>query len=220
MYGELKLGVNHKNAQFYLRRAAAEANAYCPQGAYIWALILFGLYEEDMGIRDEVEGREYLAKAAELNYLPAMYKLGYCYEFGEFEFPVDPRLSIEYYKRAAQGGHPESQVALSGWYLTGAPGILDQSDSLAFQWCSKASAHGLGKAEYAMGQYYEMGVGIEPNLAEALEWYKKASAHGFVKAKERLAQSDVAPALSRSLYGSMRQQSRSKDKKKNDCVIS
>ncbi|KAI9291183.1 HCP-like protein, partial [Neoconidiobolus thromboides FSU 785] len=186
IYGELKLGVNHKNAQFYLRRSASEANQYCPQGAYIWALILFGLYEEDLGIRDDVEGRDYLIKAADLNYLPAQYKLGYCYEYGEYNLQVDPMLSIDYYRRAAQGGHPEAQVALSGWYLTGAPGVLDQSDELAFQWCSKASSQGFPKAEYAMGQYYEMGVGVEISLQNALGWYKKAASNGFEKAKERL----------------------------------
>ncbi|KAI0241268.1 hypothetical protein L0F63_006346 [Massospora cicadina] len=220
IYGELKLVANYNYAQFYLRRSAAEATAYCPQGAYIWALVLFGLYEVDLGIRDEVEGREYLIKAADLNYLPAQYKLGYCYEFGEFGFTVDPKLSIEYYKRAAHAGHLESQVSLSGWYLTGAPGILEQSDSLAFSWCAKASERGLGKAEYAMGQYHEMGVGVDPDLDMALAWYKKASDHGFQKAKERLAQPDVAPTLTRTQFGSLRQPSHAKGKKKSDCVIS
>lgn len=220
-YGELKLHANFKNAQFYLRRGASEANTYCPQGAYVWALILFGLYEKDLGIRDEVEGREYLIKSADLDYAPAQYKLGFCYEFGEFNFPIDPRLSIEYYQRAADRGHPDAQVSLSGWYLTGCPGILEQNDDYAFRWCNKACSQGLGKAEYAMGQYCEMGVGTPCDMEAARSWYQKASKHGFEKATERLNEPDLAPTLSRAQFGSMRQQGRnSKDKKKGDCIIS
>lgn len=220
-YGELKLHANFKNAQFYLRRGASLANKYCPQGAYVWALILFGIYEKDLGIRDEVEGREYLIKSGELNYAPAQFKLGFCYEFGEFNFPVDPRLSIEYYQLAADRGHPDAQVSLSGWYLTGCPGILEQNDEYAFQWCNKACSQGLGKAEYAMGQYCEMGVGTPCDIDAARSWYQLAAKHGFEKASERLNEPDLAPALSRAQFGSMRQQGRSsKDKKKGDCTIS
>jgi TPR repeat protein len=89
--------------------------------------------------------------------------------------PVDPRTSIAWYSRAAVQEEHQSALALSGWYLTGAEGILAQSDTEAYLWARKAAQAGLSKAEYAMGYFTEVGIGCPPNLEEAKRWYQRAA---------------------------------------------
>ena len=70
--------------------------------------------------------------------------------------PVDPRLSIAWYSKAAVQEEHQSELALSGWYLTGSEGVLQQSDTEAYLWARKAAQSGLAKAEYAMGYFTEV----------------------------------------------------------------
>jgi TPR repeat protein len=218
LYGDMKLPKSQQSAHLFLRRASQAATKEFPQGAYIWGLILLGIFEVDLGLRDEIEARESLEKAADLKYVPAIFKCGYCYEYGEHGFPVDPAKSIYYYKSAAHRGHPEAQMALSGWYLTGAPGVLEPRDQEAIKWCSLAANQNLPKAEYAMGYYHEVGVGVEINMDEAMKWYHRAARNGSVEAKKRLEKD--APQVRRSEYGSVKIKKHTKGKdKKGDCVI-
>jgi len=69
----------------------------------------------------------------------------------------------------------ESALALSGWYLTGADGVILQSDTEAYLWARKAAEKGLGNAEYALGYYTEVGIGVVASLDEAKRWYYKAA---------------------------------------------
>ncbi len=80
---------------------------------------------------------------------------------------MDPRRSIAWYTKAAQRGDGESELALSGWYLTGSEGVLKQSDSEAYLWARRAASKGIPKAEYAVGYYAEVGIGVASNLDEA-----------------------------------------------------
>ena len=93
--------------------------------------------------------------------------------------PRDARQSIIWYTRAAAQGEHQSELALSGWYLTGADGILQQSDTEAYLWARKAAMAGLAKAEYAMGYFTEVGIGVPANLDDAKRWYWKASCKLF-----------------------------------------
>lgn len=101
--------------------------------------------------------------------------------------PPDPGLAIHMYNIAAQQNHKEACFALTAWYLVGAPGILCQSDTEAYLWAKKAAEQGLAKAEYAVGYFTEMGIGIKRNLPEAKAWYQSALEHGDKRASTRLA---------------------------------
>ena len=111
-----------------------------------------------------------------------------CYEYGNLGCIVDPRKSIAWYSRAAERGDPEAELALSGWYLTGAEGILPQSDQEAFLWAQRAAEKGLAKAEFAVGYYIESGIGTRPDLNEAKRWYLRAAEQGQKRAMARLAE--------------------------------
>ena len=67
---------------------------------------------------------------------------------------------------AAQQNHRDACFALTAWYLVGSPGVLPQSDTEAFLWAKKAAEAGLAKAMYAVGYFYEVGIGTPSSMQE------------------------------------------------------
>lgn len=137
---------------------------------------------------DPGQAREFFTQAAQYGYPPSQFKLGCCYEYGSLTCPVDPRRSIAWYTRAAERGDAEAELALSGWYLTGSEGVLKQSDSEAYLWARRAANKGLAKAEYAVGYYSEVGIGVKQDGEEAKRWYMRAAAQGNKRAMQRLTE--------------------------------
>jgi TPR repeat protein len=129
----------------------------------------------DIIVRDEQYASQLFHQAAELGYKFSQFRLGNAYEYGLMGCPVDNRTSIIWYTRAAAQGEHQSELALSGWYLTGSEGILSQNDTEAYLWARKAATAGLAKAEYAMGYFTEVGIGATANLDDAKRWYWRAA---------------------------------------------
>ncbi|KAG0277812.1 hypothetical protein BGZ95_005306 [Linnemannia exigua] len=134
----------------------------------------------------QLYGKDLFIRSAGLGYAPAQFKLGICYELGLTHFPMDPSHSFVWYKRAAMQGHADAELAVSGWYLTGHPQGLAQSEPLAYEWASKAARRGWSKAEYTLGHYHEVGIGVPQDLQLAKQWYLKAAARGNERALLRL----------------------------------
>lgn len=178
---------NTREAIVWLKRAASQADEDNPH-----ALHELGLLHEKptstIVLFDEAYARELFTQAAQLGYSPSQFKLGSAYEYGNLTCPVDPRRSIAWYTKAAQKGDGESELALSGWYLTGSEGVLKQSDSEAYLWARRAASKGIPKAEYAVGYYSEVGIGVNANLDEAKRWYMRAAAQGNKRAMQRLTE--------------------------------
>ena len=124
---------------------------------------------------DEAASRRYFTQAANLGYKFSQFRLGCAYEYGLLGCNVDPRQSIAWYSKAAVQEEHQSELALSGWYLTGTEGVLQQSDTEAYLWARKAAQAGLAKAEYAMGYFTEVGIGAPANLEDAKRWYWKSA---------------------------------------------
>ncbi|KAE8197723.1 hypothetical protein A4X06_0g3060 [Tilletia controversa] len=184
--GELGCKKSVKEGVKWLKRSAEAATPEFPHALHELAL----LHErgiDNVLFVDPEYSCELLAQAAELGYAPSAYKLGVNYEYGRMGCPQDAGLSIHMYNIAAQQGHKEACFALTAWYLVGAPGILPQSDTEAYLWAKKAGEQGLGKAEYAVGYFTEMGIGTIKDLAESKAWYKRAQEHGDKRANQRLA---------------------------------
>ena len=93
--------------------------------------------------------------------------------------PIDTRQSISWYSQAAAQEEHQSELALSGWYLTGSEGVIGQSDMEAYLWARKAALAGLAKAEYAMGYFTEVGIGAPADLEAAKRWYWRAACEFF-----------------------------------------
>ncbi|KAK2626576.1 hypothetical protein QTJ16_003751 [Diplocarpon rosae] len=178
---------NPREAVGWLKRAAERADAENPHALHELGL----LYEAPQGtdsfvVRDEAYSFSLFSQSAELGYKFSQFRLGAAFEYGLFNCPIDPRQSIMWYSRAASQQEHQSELALSGWYLTGSEGVLQQSDTEAYLWARKAAMAGLAKAEYAMGYFTEVGIGSPANLEDAKRWYWRAAAQDFPKARERL----------------------------------
>lgn len=170
---------NPREAIGWLKRAAEQADEDNPHALHELALV----YESPSGTlvpHDPVYAKNLLTQAAQLGYTPSQFKLGQCFEYGTLTCPVDPKRSIAWYTKAAENGFSEAELALSGWYLTGSEGILKQSDSEAYLWARRAANKGLHKAEYAVGYYAEVGIGIKQDIEFAKKYYMRAAGGFFV----------------------------------------
>ncbi|XJO72966.1 hypothetical protein BDV3_004020 [Batrachochytrium dendrobatidis] len=188
IYGTLGQQQNPREGVTLLKRAAEQADETSPNALHELAI----LYEGEIPgitnviIPDPAYSHELLTQSAKLGYAPSQYKLGLCHEYGNLGVPIDPRRSIAWYTKAAEQGDPDAELALSGWYLTGADGILKQSDQEAYLWARKAADKGLAKAEYAVGYFVEHGVGIRSDMDEARKWYMRSAGQGNKRAIQRL----------------------------------
>jgi len=185
--GEMHMRKDIKNAIKWLKRAVAVATKENNGAASAYELS--ELFENGMPpvvYPDELYSLELLVQAAELDYPPAQYKLGRCFEYGELGCPTDAIQSIHWFLLAAENNEPNAQFSLAGWYLTGAEGVIEPNDREAFHWAMKAAEQGYDKAEYAIAYFYEMGIGIEKNMKEAMHWYNVAAEHGDERAIKRL----------------------------------
>ncbi|KGO75947.1 Tetratricopeptide-like helical [Penicillium italicum] len=177
---------NPREGISWLKRAADRADEENPHALHELALMYQNAGGNDIIVRDEQYASQLFHQAAELGYKFSQFKLGNAYEYGLIGCPIDNRTSIIWYTRAAAQGEHQSELALSGWYLTGSEGILLQNDTEAYLWARKAATAGLAKAEYAMGYFTEVGIGSTANVDDAKRWYWRAAAQGYPKARERL----------------------------------
>ncbi|KAL4245194.1 Chitin Synthase Regulator [Abortiporus biennis] len=214
LMGQLGLSPSPDLALPFLQRAATLASVDVPQPAYVYALLLLNEFSQitipphiiasliPPGSSPQAEARKHLERAAYLNFSPAQYKLGHCYEFATPPFPFDALLSVQYYSLASQQGEIEADMALSKWFLCGAEGAFEKDEGLAWTFADKAAKKGLPSAEFAMGYYAEVGVGGPKDIEAARKWYNRASQHGNTDATERLqALSQPTPqALSRQQH--------------------
>ncbi|KAJ1310400.1 hypothetical protein OPQ81_007138 [Rhizoctonia solani] len=214
LQGQLGQPKNPREGVPWLRRAAEQADAENPH-----ALHELGLLHEQPGsqivVHDEAYAKDLFTRAAQLGYVRSQFKLGTAYEYGQLTCPVDPKRSIAWYTKAAQKGDAEAELALSGWYLTGSEGVLKQSDSEAYLWARRAANKGLSKAEYAVGYYAEVGIGLKVDIEFAKRWYMRAAAQGNKRAMARLT--DLKRAGNRRVGAGARPTRAQANKE--DCVI-
>lgn len=195
LHGLLEQPRNAREGITWLRRAAQQADEENPHALHELAMLhenpaLLGrganLLPKDVDL-----ARDLYTQAAQLGYPPAQFKLGTSYEYGTLGCPVDPKRSIAWLSRAAEKGDPEAELALSGWFLTGAEGVLKQDDGEAYLWAKKSANKGLAKAEFAVGcesgrEYYsrsndlrsdytEVGIGVKQDIELAKRWYMRAA---------------------------------------------
>ena len=167
---------NPREAVGWLKRAAERADSENPHALHELGLLYEGPQGNDSSVvRDEAYSFSLFNQAADLGYKFSQFRLGCAFEYGLFNQPIDPRRSIMWYSRAAAQEEHQSELALSGWYLTGSEGVLQQSDTEAYLWARKAAMAGLAKAEYAMGYFTEVGIGSPANLEDAKRWYWRAA---------------------------------------------
>ncbi len=166
---------NPREALSWLKRAAEKADKDNPHALHELGLLYENASPSDSIVKDEKYSRQLFMQAADLGYKFSQFRLGSAYEYGMLGCPIEPRQSIAWYTRAAAQEEHQSELALSGWYLTGSEGVIQQSDTEAYLWARKAASSRLAKAEYAMGYFTETGIGCAANLDEGKKWYWRAA---------------------------------------------
>ena len=172
---------NVGDAVIWLKHAAEHGNRDNPRALHELAT----LYEtantnpevRNKVVADDKYALELFQQAATLGHKGARFRLGQAYEYGNLALPIDNRASISWYSKAAAQGEHQAELALSGWYLTGAEGILEHSDTEAYLWARKAASSEppLAKAMFAMGYFTETGIGCPKSVEEAKRWYGRAA---------------------------------------------
>ena len=161
----------------YLKKAAERADEKNPHALHELGLLYESPDRPGIIIRDDAYALELFSKAAELGFKASQFKLGQAHEYGLLGCPISARNSIVWYTKAAAQGEHQSELALSGWYLTGSDGILEHSDTEAYLWARKAACAEppLPKAMFAMGYFTEVGIGCPSSIEEAKKWYGRAA---------------------------------------------
>lgn len=205
---------NPRDAVQWLKRAAERADAENPHALHELGLLFEAPQSADGSIvRDEVYSFSLFKQAAELGYKFSQFRMGCAYEYGLFNCPIDPRQSIAWYSRAAVQEEHQAELALSGWYLTGSEGVLQQSDTEAYLWARKAAMAGNAKAEYAMGYFTEVGIGSPSSLEDAKRWYWKAAGEFLICSLHLLSPLSLTISLTAQNFPKARE--RLEDLKKN-----
>ncbi|KAL6940356.1 hypothetical protein ACO0QE_004255 [Hanseniaspora vineae] len=186
-YGKMGLSndLNTKqNGIKWLTRAVACSDKSTCSAPYELAKI----YEKgflDIIIPDEKYAMNLFIQASALGHSKSNTKLGQIYEKGNSCVQPNSALSIHYYTLAATDTlHPDAQAQLSlcAWYLAGAEDVLESDQQQAFLWALKSAKGDHPKAQYAVGKFYEKGIGCTINFNEAFIWYEKAAKNNDSKA--------------------------------------
>ena len=118
--------------------------------------------------------------------------------------PQSDAEAANWFKQAAEGGHPEAQSNY-GAMLDNGRGVAKDSQE-AIVWFTKAAQNGQVAAQLNLGLMYQSGRGGEPDLVEAYKWFNLAASGGSKEAAEfkrsleaLLTSSQVGEAQRRSL---------------------
>ncbi len=130
----------------------------------------------------------YFDKAARLNVLPAILRLGNMFVTGD-GVSRDYHKALAYFQRAGKMGDErlERDVAELSVQLYVMLGEGAASNTEALEWFKKAAENGNGDAQLAIARAYMNGDGVEASESAAREWFEKAAENGMTDAYNQLA---------------------------------
>jgi TPR repeat protein len=161
---------------------------------------------------DYQQAMNWYRKAADQGYADGQYQVGSFYEYGLGVGKDNDQAKVWYQKAADQGNEdakaalrqldggtdpeitptaPREQYEMAFNYQNGYGGLHPDLKQ-ALYWYRKAADQGYANAQYALGQSYEIGQGVERAPAQAQAWYQKAADQGFQRAKNALKRLDGA----------------------------
>jgi uncharacterized protein len=124
-------------------------------------------------------GRQLLEEAADRGFVTARYELGELFE-GHQLGPPDLARALAAYRRAAEAGSVDAQVATATAYFMGRGTAPDSGQ--AAHWYRLAANAGEVGSQYILGALYEKGDGVGQDLRLARYWYAAAALAGDVAA--------------------------------------
>ncbi|ORY96951.1 hypothetical protein BCR43DRAFT_439511 [Syncephalastrum racemosum] len=194
----------------WLQRAATMRDPM-PHALHALATVLLSdtICRQTSLVPDKTYALQLLHTAARAGYEASQCRLGQYYE----EEAPNAGSSLYWYCKAAEQGCPTAALGLSGWYLTGAPGYLAQSDRESYLWARHALRtpieardyyHGEGpvraavaQAYFVVGYYTELGIGTSDTESPE-KWYRQAAALGHCGASEKLGSPSGEPTDQKS----------------------
>lgn len=121
---------------------------------------------------DGVERDTGLLKAGALGSLEAQRDLGALFATGDWTGPRDLVRAAEWYRRAAERGHPDAQYNLGFMCLLGEGVASDPREGL--QWLRRSAAQGYEISYHLLADLYRNGYyGVPLDPAEADQWDEK-----------------------------------------------
>ena len=117
------------------------------------------------------EAKKWFMRAAASDYAPAEFNLGVMYLRG-WGTPVDSSESARWFRKAGNHGM-QSAYAYMGLLLLRSSNHAEQEEG--FSSIRKAAKDGDSVAMNSLGYCYDIGLGTEPDIANAVKWYKRAA---------------------------------------------
>jgi len=118
-----------------------------------------------------------LLKHARQGNLAAAGMLGVRYTTGKEHTRIDHHLGVLWFKRASMNGMLESMVSLANSYMRGSGVELNETEAIRLLKIAAEEGQ-LPLAEFALGNCYEHGRGVEKDLTIAFKYYQKSKEHG------------------------------------------
>lgn len=145
--------------------------------------VLGTFYDQGLGVaKNHSKALEWYLKASDANFPAGAYAVGLAYEVGR-GVPASRESAITYFQKAADLKVTEASYKLASLSMAGVPPKAD--DKKALDYLKAAGVTG-AKAQEALGNFYENGVGLAPNYTQAFNWYKKAADAGLAEALFRV----------------------------------
>ena len=153
-----------------------------------------GISESEFGSMEKYA--KYVKEAADAGYLPALAEWGTIVYNGTTGVDGNKEEGVRYLKKAADAGYLPAlhnyATLYFMWkvYSSGVGGVLKgkqvQKDMIPYY--EKAAQGGFPPAEYAMGNTYLNGLGVDVDQIKAYKWLSLSAKHGYAAAKEMLKQ--------------------------------
>lgn len=114
----------------------------------------------------------------------AYMDIGEMYETGN-EVPQSRAQAAKWYREAADRKDPRGMIKLASLLVNGLGASPDYAQ--AFQLCQSAAKE-YAPGQFCVGYFYQHGLGVKQDAAEAVKWYGKSAAGGHVPAFAALGQ--------------------------------
>lgn len=181
LYGYMGLDPDPSEGFFYLKMAAKNADKLYPYPCFDLAQIFEGKIVK--GVQDINYAFEIYTRGAMLGCHNCQNKLGKVFEYGQLNRPKNIGVALSWYKKAAENGHTDSQIAMSAFYYTGYRGLVEKNIELSLFWAKKAALKGDHQSAFTVAEFIENGIGGQKNIFLALYWYNISFHIGNKKAE-------------------------------------
>ena len=111
-------------------------------------------------------------------------QLGIRYLLGTDGVDRDVAEAVNWFRKAAEQGHPGGQHELGFRYRYGEG--VPQDTKEAVKWFRSAAEQGLAPAQCELGLCYLHGIGVPKDFEKSVEWFRKAAEQGFAPGQHEL----------------------------------